>query len=272
MQTLTLFSLLCVVLSWRAHGHIQGIAVLGDPATNRPASFEFGAVGLPGATSAVVTTDGNAVSVLVRGGATAITLAPDVAKLPSVAMGGELSATSVSIGGVQQWSLLDIDTFDEPGSPWSASTGFLAATPWSLNDRSFCSTPHDQFLGGHCLFGASQTSRTYSGMPQHTRVRIRARVHFIDRWNGEAVTLSVGGFPVWSQSHAWCTGFLEQMCVKLGVDTCGKSTPDKLSARAEAMIAHTGPNLEISFASSLPQDTDACETSWGVDDVSVEVL
>ena len=29
-----------------------------------------------------------------------------------------------------------------------------------------------------------------------------------------------------------------------GVDTCGKSTPDRLSARAEATFVHTGPSMD----------------------------
>merc|ERR1712059_66974 len=180
------------------------------------------------------------------------TLAPDVATLPSTVTAGEWSTNSVRVGGVQQWTMIDLDTFDAVGTPQGSLADVTASTPWSLNDRSFCSTPHDQFLGGHCFFGASTTSRTYSGMPEHTRVRIRARVHFIDNWQGESVTLSANGKPVWSQAHSWCTGFLKQMCVKHGVDTCGKSTPDRLSVRVEAAFQHTGPTLEISFGSSLP--------------------
>jgi hypothetical protein len=268
---MSLLSLLTVVLPWHACGHIEGLEVLGDPVANLPASLAFGALNHPATASTVVTTDGLALNILQQGVAS-LTLAPEVSKLPNVTTAGEWSTNLVRVAGVKQWALIDLDTFDAIGTPEGSLADTTASTAWSTNDRSFCSTAHDVFLGGHCLFGSTQTSRTYRGWPEHTRVRIRARVHYIDRWNGEAVTLYAGGTPVWSQAHAWCTGFLEQMCVKNGVDTCGKSTPDRLSVRAEATFDHTGPTLNIGFASSLPKGTDACQTSWGVDDVSVELL
>lgn len=196
-----------------------------------------------------------------RQGETAVAFGTQLTKLPrTVTSGGFDVAGEVAARGAPQWTLWDLDTFDTP------STGM-----WSLNDRGFCSSPEDHFLGGHCRFGATTTKRTYS-LPAHSRVKISARVHFIDKWEGESVSLLVHGQPVWSESHHWCPGFLKWMCEKYGIDTCGRNNPDRLSVKAEAIVAHSGPSLDIEFTSSLPAGTDACYQSWGVDDVSIELM
>jgi hypothetical protein len=196
-----------------------------------------------------------------RRGEAVATFGSEIARLPETISTGEVAAgMDFAIQGVPQWTLWDLDTFDTPDSAM-----------WMPNDRSFCSSPEDHLLGGHCHFGATMTQRQYS-LPTHTRVRVRARVHFIDKWEGESVSLLANGKPMWSESHEWCPAFLKWMCEKYGVDTCGRSTPDRLSVKAEAVFAHSGPSLDIAFNSSLPVGTDPCYQSWGVDDVSIELM
>jgi|Transcript_123471 hypothetical protein len=196
-----------------------------------------------------------------RKGETIASLGSDVIRFPPVVNNGDFAVdTTFVANGVPQWALWNLDTFD------TADTG-----TWSPNDRGFCGSPEDHFLGGHCRFGATVTQRRYT-LPPHTRVRVRARVHYIDKWNGEAISLLVHGKPVWSQSHDWCPLFLKWMCEKYGVDTCGRDTPDRLSVKAEAAFAHSSPTLDIAFNSSIPVGTDPCYQSWGVDDVSIEVM
>lgn len=219
-----------------------------------------------GATSVSSDLQSTALEVKRRGEAVA-SFSRDLARLPETISEGEFavgqSATGESqfaVRGAPQWTLWDFDTFDTPDSAL-----------WSQNDRGFCSSPEDRFLGGHCRFGATETQRTVS-LPKHSRVRVRARVHFIDKWEGESVSLLVHGKPMWSESHDWCPCFLKWMCEKYGVDTCGRNTPDRLSVKAEAVFAHTGPSLDIAFNSSLAVGTDPCYQSWGVDDVSIELM
>lgn len=196
-----------------------------------------------------------------RGGQTVASIGSELTRLPQTVTSGEFSAgTELAIGGAPQWTLWDLDTFDTPGSAM-----------WTPNDRGFCGAPGDHFLGGHCRFGATVAQRSYS-LPEHTRVRVRARVHFIDKWEGESISLLAHGKPVWSESHDWCPLFLKWMCEKYGIDTCGRSTPDRLSVKAEAIFAHSSPTLDVAFNSSLPVGTDACYQSWGVDDVSIELM
>jgi len=242
-----------------AHGGAPGLALLGGAREGEAAVLAFGpdaAVSLRVAGGAAATLE------LGRGGSQSqAALAAAAARLPRTELAGELAAASLAVAGAGQWSLWDLDTFDSP-----------ASGAWSLNDRGFCSSPSDQFLGGHCRLAAGRTSRSYRSLPVHSRVRVRARVHFIDDWQGEMVALQLDGRTVWAQAHEWCPGFQKWMCTKFGVDTCGRDTPDRLSVKAEVTIVHSATSLDVAFASSLPAGTDACRSSWGVDDVSVELL
>lgn len=211
---------------------------------------------------------GDATSIKPEGGAlsiqsngTAISIGPGVMQLETLVANSSASLDSLSAGGKGQWTLWDLDSFDATDS-----------NKWSINDHSFCGASMDSFLGGHCRFGATTTRRTYSNLPAHSKVKVTARVHYFDQWNGETVSMSLDDKPMWSQSHEWCPQFLTWMCRKYGLDSCGRDEPDRLSVKAEAILAHAGPNLAVTFASTLGQSVDPCYTSWGVDDVAVHVL
>jgi len=195
-----------------------------------------------------------------REGMTEMVINADAVQLPVVHTSGNIVADSISVGGLRQWSLWDFDTFD-------TATSAL----WSANDRSVCGAPGDVFLGGHCKFGATTTFRQYHQLPPHKRVRVQARFHFFDDWKGEQVAMQVDNSTVWSHSHNWCPGFLNWICVKYGVNSCGRDTPDTLSVKAEVTMPHTSSTLKLAFASNLPVGSDACRVSWGVDDVSIEL-
>jgi len=253
------FVLVCVTASLQTVAQrAYGISLRGG-SDGTAAGVSFGA-DVSGATS-VATNLGRTALEVQRRGEVVASFGNDLTKLPATDSSGEFAAgIELSVRGVPQWSLWDLDTFDEK-----------AVSLWSANDRGFCGSPDDKFLGGHCRFGATSTQRTYN-LPKHTRVRVRSRVHFIDKWEGESVSLLVHGQPVWSESHNWCPCFLKWMCEKYGVDSCGRDTPDRLSVKAEAIFAHSGDTLEIGFNSSLPLTTDPCYSSWGVDDVSIELM
>lgn len=250
--------LLCIIVAPQVNCSYSGVSITGDTGA--------GPAGLP---QVIFGDDASAVGVAARGmglevmrtGNAQALFAPQVTTLPIVKLRGELNVNQLNENQVQQWALWDFDSFDSP-----------VATPWSVNDHGFCGTPNDQFLGGHCRFANHSTSRRYEQLPPHSKVRVRARVHFIDEWKGESVILMAQGMPVWAESHDWCPGFLTWMCTKYGLDTCGRDTPDRLSVKAEATFAHSAQWLDVTFMSNLPHQTDPCYTSWGVDDVSVELL
>jgi len=258
------FVLVCVAASVQTVAQrAYGISLRGG-SDGTAAGVSFGADD-SGATSLATNLGRTALEVQRRGEVVA-SFGNDITKLPATDSSGEVAAgMELSVRGVPQWSLWDLDTFDEPNA------NLKTLSPWSLNDRGFCGSPGDHFLGGHCRFGATRTQRTYN-LPKHTRVRVRSRVHFIDKWEGQSVSLLAHGQPVWSESHNWCPCFLKWMCEKYGVDSCGRDTPDRLSVKAEAIIAHSGATLDLMFNSSLAVGTDPCYKSWGVDDVSIELI
>lgn len=238
----------------------SGVIVLGG--SGYPEEPPVASFGEPGSASEVVLTAvGDAVEVR-RGGSVQMSFGEEVAQMPStVLQGGDMRAESILASGVPQWSLWDLDTFD------SASTG-----TWTLDSRSSCGSDTDLFLGGHCKLGAANTARRYVQLPPHSRIRIRARVHYFDEWHGEAVALQADDATVWAQAHAWCPGFLTWKCIKYGIDSCGGDTPDRISVKVEATLPHTASTLDLAFASNLVAGTDPCRVSWGVDDVSIELM
>jgi len=228
----------------------SGVWAKGDAAG--PPVLAFGA-------QASITNVGDALNFQNAG--STMSISPAVTTAQTLSITGNASFASVSSGGLAQFALFDHDSFDAADS-----------NQWSVNDHSFCGASRDLFLGGHCRFAATTTTRTYANLPPHSKVKVTARVHYFDQWLGENVFMAVENKPVWSQEHHWCPEFLKWMCRKYGLDSCGRDEPDRLSVKAEAHVAHSAPTLTLSFSSSLPQGTDPCYTSWGIDDVAVHVM
>lgn len=262
-QRASAWRLLVPLLPLGVQASTPAIFLTGTEAAQEAPRLEFG----QDPANSVVISEGVGKLQVNRGGVGQISLAESDVLLPTVQLRGDtqLEANSLSLRGVPQWALFDLETFDVSDDPMTNSN------LWSINDKGFCSTPGDEFLGGHCRFAATTTTRRYN-LPPHSRVRISARVHFIDNWLGESVMMQAHGQTVWSQAHNWCPGILKWMCTEYGISSCGSDTPDRLSVHVEATIQHTAPTLDLTFTSSLPLGTDPCKTSWGVDDVSIELL
>eukprot|EP00933_Yihiella_yeosuensis_P026795 TRINITY_DN20821_c0_g1_i1.p1 TRINITY_DN20821_c0_g1~~TRINITY_DN20821_c0_g1_i1.p1 ORF type:complete len:260 (-),score=28.14 TRINITY_DN20821_c0_g1_i1:524-1303(-) len=241
-------------------GGPSSISLLGSAQDGSEASLSFATFDDRARTSAIVATAGG-LEVRKDNFALAV-FNPQVTSISKAAVSGILNVASLNVGKVRQWALFHFDTFDVPREH----------EQWSDNARSNCNVAGDSFLGGHCKFAGTNTTKRFSNLSPHNKVKVRARVHFFDDWEGESVLLQVNGKTAWSQSHKWCPGLLKWKCKKFGIDSCGRNTPDRLSVRAVATMEHSGTDLHISFASNLPKGSDACRVSWGVDDVSIEVL
>merc|ERR1719240_1897719 len=149
---------------------------------------------------------------------------------------------------------------------------FDNSTEWSIPTRTVCGANPDVFLGGACHLAAGEAKRTYT-LPAHSRVRVSARLHFFDEWGGEAISLRTDGQVRWTKAHRWCDRTFTSTCTKYGIDACGEgSFPDTLSVPVRADFAHAAPTLEVAFASTLPDGSDPCRASWGLDDVAIELI
>ena len=98
-----------------------------------------------------------------------------------------------------------------------------------------------------------------SGVGSPIWLRVGARVHFVDGWEGETAFLQVDGAYAWvdtARAHP------------NGLNLAGGPQPDaRFGVPVDAVVAHTAPSVLLEIGSTL--DEHACDESYGVDDVQV---
>jgi len=163
---------------------------------------------------------------------------------------GPVSATSFIQNDVRQWAMVHHEDFEEEVKGWSS------------NAVSSCDGV-DHHLGGHCNEVDGEIKKTFNGLGQHTYLRIQARYHFLDSWEGETAFAKIGGKVVWTDTN--------DIRGIDGPNHCGGSHPDlKLSVPIDVTIRHTGESVDVSFGSTL--DEHPCNESFGIDDVIISIL
>lgn len=140
---------------------------------------------------------------------------------------------------------------------------------WMPSPISRCGHSTDYFLGGPCMLSEGRVNRYYRDIPPHRDIKITGRVHFFDQWNGETLSLKVDNNTVWSESYNWCPTVLDAGCTKYGIDSCGQEYPDRLSVNFNVSMPHTADRIALEFNSTLK--INACEASWGIDDVAIYI-
>jgi hypothetical protein len=196
-------------------------------------------------------------------------------------------ATSVVIDGVKQWSLVTSENFDgaATAAPEWALTGSGHSDLEEDGQRlptSTCGHPDDRFLGGPCNLAAGQLRKTFRNLPQHTEVRVKATLNFVDRWHGEQAYCKVGDNIAWlntvgqpagataAAARVLAAGADEPLAQQMNV--CGSPAPDlALGTSVDVSRRHSSRVLEVVFGTTLQQGADACAQSWGVDDVQIYV-
>merc|ERR1711907_475946 len=154
--------------------------------------------------------------------------------------------------GQKQWALVHHDHFENDHENWSDGSSFI-----QVSDAN-----GDRFMGGHCNFAAGTMSKKYE-LPEHSHLRVQARAHFIDSWEGESAFLQLDDKTVWSQS-------VDARNSK-GLNIAGGDHPEhKWGDVIDVVVPHSAPTVFLEFGS--PLDQHACDESFGVDDVMVHVL
>jgi hypothetical protein len=166
---------------------------------------------------------------------------------------GELHFSSgLTIGGVDQWSLVVLDHFQE-----------TEASNWSNKSISDCGGT--RMLGGYCQYSAGNSS-TLLTLPEHSLVKVRLTWHFIDQWRGETAFLALGtastNSTVWSQTY-------DIASAKSPLNICGNSEygEGKFSMPVEVVIEHSSSELLVLLGSTLEEQP--CEKSWGISALEV---
>ena len=169
------------------------------------------------------------------------------------------------VGAISQWAMVAFDDMETDSIRQS----------WSNSDHNVCgggkqgAVVPDIHLGGHCKFSDVEVSKEFQDLPPHKYIRISARYHFLDKWLGEWGYMKVDDRVVWTETHHHCPKIWEDLCG--GISVCGDANfNDRLSAHISITIPHTDKSFKVAFGSSLKGD--ACDASYGVDDVMISCL
>lgn len=187
-------------------------------------------------------------------------------------------AQSVVIDGVVQWRLVSSENFDtKVVSGWDAIVGGATAMP----KTSACGQADDIFVGGHCNLAAGSLTKTFKQLPPHTEVRIKATVNFLDHWRGEQAFAKMDQNYVWLDSVGQPGGELRMAAAvareletsrDMNLNVCGGDAADlALGQMIDVSKQHSADTLTLEFGTTLGDHVDACDQSWGIDDVQVFV-
>jgi len=156
---------------------------------------------------------------------------------------------TVSFMSTPQWSIHQLENFAE------------GAKGWSNTSTTQCG--NRMLLGGCEKFIGGETYKTYTGLPEHAQVRIKANYYMIDSWGGETAYMKVEDNYVW-------TDFFDQQQTKQGINVCcGDSPESAFGIPIDVIIPHTDPFLKLSFGSTLLGG--GAGAFWGVDNIQVMI-
>jgi len=203
----------------------------------------------------------------------------------------------ITVQNENQWKMVVEEDFTKGTvEDWVCETG--QDMNISVNDQvSTCAKfPHgdsDYFLGA---FSNVRVMKTFQ-LPFHEQVRVTARVHFLDMWEGEVMYLKTENGLKWSRAHKWCTEFPEKKCQPTSVietgalDSCGDPNfSDTLSVPVDISFPSEGKNAVTLEFGGVLTDGNTCKTkqdcarnsfecnqgfcvntkaTWGLDDVRI---
>lgn len=163
----------------------------------------------------------------------------------------ELKSSFLEIDGVRQWALHSLEDFEEVG-----------ADGWSHGELTECAGR--RMLGGHCVEKQMpELTKTFSGLPPHTQVRVSAKYMFIDSWDGESGFMSIDNNKVWVDTYNHAHGEAAH-----GINLCGNDAPERrFGVPIDVTIPHTGDSITLAFGATL--DEHPCDESFAVDSVMV---
>jgi len=160
-----------------------------------------------------------------------------------------VAVTSFIQNDVAQWAIFHHEDFEQQPEGWNTK------------HTSSCDG-NDHHLAGHCKEIGDELTKVFGDLPAHTHIRVQARYHFFDSWEGEAAFAKIDNKVVWTDTND-----------VRGMDMaslCGGSSPDgKMSVPIDVTMRHTADSLKLSFGATL--DEHPCNESFGIDDVMISV-
>lgn len=190
---------------------------------------------------------------------------------------GNSNGPSFSISGVKQWLITHHDDFEDESnlSSWSdkrtSSCNTKLKTQNSDNEINKKVKDSNLFLGGHCNFSHNEVSKTFKLLANHSKIRITAKYHFIDDWNGEYGYMKLNGNVIWTKKSTHNRSNKDKITEKIhNISSCGNYDHlDNLSESIDITVSNSDNEVTLSFGSTIKKDP--CEQSFGVDDIIVYV-
>jgi len=162
----------------------------------------------------------------------------------------------------RQWALVAVDDFDS-GEQQDWLHPEVDGLPASFVQLS--EGVGGSYLGGHCETAGTTVRRRFDNLPDHSHLRLQARYHFIDSWEGETAFLQIDGKMAWMD-----TADSRDAPPGAGINVAGGPHPERRwGVPVDVVMAHSGATALIEFGSNL--DEHACDESFGVDDVQLHV-
>jgi hypothetical protein len=196
-----------------------------------------------------------------------------------------LNSSDVEIDHVRQWKLIVEEHFDDHshgGLPeaigWSAYSKYHSTED---NKRGHCGpsiTPRTNFFLGP--YKSAEVTKTFQLPNDHTRLKLTANFHFLDKWNDHLAYLKINGKAVWQKSHSMCGSLsiipdFDPGCHTKGINACGGNGVDRMGERIIHQMEYFSNKIELTWGATL-EPTSAEEgddsPSWGVDDLEISVL
>lgn len=176
-----------------------------------------------------------------------------------------VNAKDLYLGGVSQWRLSLLDTFEASASSEQGTyakgaphvSDAAASRDWNSNRLMSCG-------GVHILLppADSQSLTKTVTVPKNAQVRLEATVHYIDDWQGEVAYLKVDGQYMWAEGHDQSSSL-----GKLSVCGSDRFPEGRFAAKVDVTFTNrAAESVVLEFGSNLD---DAGEAYFGISSFSV---
>jgi hypothetical protein len=168
------------------------------------------------------------------------------------------------VNDVAQWAMVAAEDFSQGKDGWATSNAANSgsATTSQCQNGLF-------MLGGFRGLASHSVSKTFSGLPAHNRLRVRAVYHFIDEWGGETGYMSLSSGNKGAMEYAWTETYDVADFTGL-LDVCGAEMGEgRFAVPVDVAIPHDGDSVTVEFGSTLELPAANSSGFYGISSVEI---
>jgi hypothetical protein len=160
---------------------------------------------------------------------------------------------------------------------YDQSTGGINSMLWHTDDHTGSGWSNTEITDTgagpvHGMWGNSPNSvtKSYSGIPAHTHLRIKLRYWGVDSWDNEWGRLYVDDTLVWEKQRTSgnCNNGWSSYSGSFPNPYGGNSTSHKCYFDVDVIVPHSGTSMEIKVATTINQAEN--DESWGFQNLVIE--